>query len=313
VPAGGTKVFDQSMKSSLAISLPESAPFVSAISRTTAVFRGYEKILLAYFVYVAVMLSSRPQAVSHRILAWTIPLALIVGFALESHHSAPWSRVTRDWLALGLILVAYREVDWLGDKPPLSHLQDVWIRWDHIILDQMGVRAAIEAFGGFIPSMLEAVYLSLYAIPAICIATLYRNGGRPRIQRFLATLMLGTLCAYVLLPFFPSVSPRLAFPSESLPAWHSVWRTINIWLLEHGDIDSSVFPSGHVAVAFSCAFGLLRAIPERRTIWLTAFLAAILVFTATIYCRYHYAVDGLASIGISIVAWGLTVAMDRDA
>ena len=93
----------------------------------------------------------------------------------------------------------------------------------------------------------------------------------------------------------------------------SFWRAINIWLFEHCDISTSVFPSGHVAVAFSSAFGLLRAMPERRWLSSSVFAIAIIVVVATVYCRYHYAVDGLASIGISIFAWFSTAAMDRDA
>ena len=69
------------------------------------------------------------------------------------------------------------------------------------------------------------------------------------------------------------------------------------------DIGTSVFPSGHVAVAFSSAFGMLRAVRSRPGIWVPVFVVATLVYAATIYCRYHYAVDGLASIGIAALAW----------
>ena len=93
----------------------------------------------------------------------------------------------------------------------------------------------------------------------------------------------------------------------------TIWRIVNLWLLDHCDISSSVFPSGHVAVAFSCAFGLLRAVPERRWVYLSAFAAAMIVFTATIYCRYHYAADGLASIAITTAGWRVTEALDRHA
>jgi membrane-associated phospholipid phosphatase len=58
---------------------------------------------------------------------------------------------------------------------------------------------------------------------------------------------------------------------------------------------------------------MLRAMPERRWLYSSVFTIAIVVVVATVYCRYHYAVDGLASIGISIFAWFSTAAMDRDA
>ena len=98
---------------------------------------------------------------------------------------------------------------------------------------------------------------------------------------------------------------------QDLPEHMSVFRAINMWLLERCDISTSVFPSGHVAVAFSCAFGLLRALPEERWAYFSAFIAAFIVFTATIYCRYHYAADGLASILITGAGWRVTEALDR--
>jgi membrane-associated phospholipid phosphatase len=74
-------------------------------------------------------------------------------------------------------------------------------------------------------------------------------------------------------------------------------------VLDHLDISTGVFPSGHVAVAFSSAFALLSVLRQRRWIWCSAFIIATMVYVATIYGRYHYAVDGLASIVIAFVAW----------
>jgi membrane-associated phospholipid phosphatase len=140
---------------------------------------------------------------------------------------------------------------------------------------------------------------------------IYRFGNRPAVHRYLFTLMLGTLTAYALLPHFPSVSPRIAFPGVDLPAFAGVWRQINVWLLDHADISTSVCPSGHVAVAFSTAFALLRALPARRALAAIYFAVAAAVFTATVYCRYHYAVDGAASICIAALAWRASAFLAR--
>ena len=48
--------------------------------------------------------------------------------------------------------------------------------------------------------------------------------------------------------------------------------------------------------------------------FLSAFAAALIVFTATIYCRYHYAADGLASFAITVAVSGETLEiLDRNA
>jgi membrane-associated phospholipid phosphatase len=181
-----------------------------------------------------------------------------------------------------------------------------------VLLDKMGFRSMIEIFGGVIPWTLEAVYLLLYAIPPLCMGALYFGGARDRADRFLLTLFLGTFATYALLPYFPTASPRVAFPNEDLPHYASIWRSINVWLLDRYDISTSVFPSGHVAVAFSSAFGLLRAVPHRRLLWSIAFGAATLVFAGTVYGRYHYAADGIASVGISVAAWFISGVLDAN-
>jgi hypothetical protein len=38
-------------------------------------------------------------------------------------------------------------------------------------------------------------------------------------------------------------------------------------------------------------------------VWVTAFAVAFIVYVSTVYGRYHYAVDGLASIVITAIAW----------
>jgi membrane-associated phospholipid phosphatase len=301
------------VKAALTSALSESRPLDWSVAARPSILRRGEKVAIAYFVYTAVMVSVYGEPVTRCLVAWMLPLVLGTALALESRYSAVWSRVTRDWALLGLILIAYWQVDWLGSRSMQVPWQQTWIGWDRYLLHEAGLSGAIEAFGAWLPSILEAVYLCLYAIPPICMGVLYVDCRRDRIDRYLTTLLLGTFCAYALLPHFPTISPRIAFPGQDLPSTISFWRGINIWLLDHCDISASVFPSGHVAVAFSSAFGLLRAVPERRWACLAAFAAAIIVFTATIYGRYHYAADGLASFVITVAVWRILQALDRNA
>jgi membrane-associated phospholipid phosphatase len=152
-------------------------------------------------------------------------------------------------------------------------------------------------------NLVQASYALLYGMPAICLGAVYAAGQRAQAGRFLFTLFLGTFSAYALLPHFPVRAPRFAFPSQLTPGAITIFGTWNIWVLDHFDIATSVFPSGHVAVAFSSAFGLLRALPKRRAVWMAAFGVAGCVWAATIYSRFHYTADGAASFLISIAAW----------
>lgn len=279
---------------------------------TAPALRLAEIILIAYFLYTAIVAALSPVSGTRRTAAWLLPLTVATLALLEHRFTRPWSRVMRNLIPLALIPVAYWQVDWIATSR-LSTWQQSWIAWDRFILDRLHLKPMLESLGWVIPSGLETTYLCLYAIPPLCVAALYWGGCGCRADHFLATLFLGTLAAYVLLPYFPTVSPRIAFRNEDLPHYTGTFRALNVWLLDHYDIASSVFPSGHVAVAYSSAFGVLHAAPGKRWLWGTVFAAATVVFIATVYCRYHYAADGLASFGISALAWRITEALDRNA
>ena len=178
------------------------------------------------------------------------------------------------------------------------------IGWDRTLLNEWGLRAAIERFGALVPTMLELAYLLLYpALPAV-IACFYVRHQRHRLDDFMFPFLLGSLMAYALLPYFPSADPRFAFSGEDLPRVGTVLRGVNVWILDHGDIRSSVFPSGHVAVGFSMAFAIWLALPGHRRLHWILLALALLVWINTIYSRYHYAADGLAGLLVSAVSIG---------
>ena len=58
---------------------------------------------------------------------------------------------------------------------------------------------------------------------------------------------------------------------------------------------------------------MMLALPERKWFGRFLMLMAILISTATIYGRYHYAADGLAGLAISLSAFAITVQLRRGA
>jgi membrane-associated phospholipid phosphatase len=66
-----------------------------------------------------------------------------------------------------------------------------------------------------------------------------------------------------------------------------------------------VFPSAHVAGAFSAALGMRRALPEHPWVWRLLLGMAALIATATVYGRYHYLADATAGLLMALVAAAL--------
>jgi len=264
-------------------------------TKQTPLLRGCEKVALAYFIYLPCLGLIRQLSIGPLLLLASIPPALWAIWHAQARSTWRPVEMARDWWPLGLILAGYWAMGCFA-TPPREALQIELVRIDRALLYNAHLQALIEAAGRFVPAILETVYLLLYAIPPVCIGVLYACGARLQVPRFLLLVFAGTFATYALLPYVSVISPRLAFPGADLPHYTGISRRLTIWLLDRLDISTSVLPSGHVAVALSSALGMFAALPRRPIYGWCALGLAALVYLATIYYRYHYSVDGLASI-----------------
>lgn len=259
---------------------------------------------MVYFSYTA-LLAAAWRAPARVTISFTLlPLIIALLASVASKHGAKAAGVAREWIAPAFLLPAYWQVNWFYRPHNSYAIEHRWLAWDRIVLDQWHVRALIESFGALFPSVLEISYLLIYSVPAVALAILYRNHLRRRIHIFFVTFFAGTLTTYALLPWFPSESPRVMFPGQDLPAVYTLLHRVNVSLLDCCDIQTSVFPSGHVTAAFSAAFGMLLAFPEKKRYGALMTAYAAMIATATVYARYHYSVDALAGLGISAAVYG---------
>ena len=279
--------------------------------------RRSEWLLIAYFVYTAILAQRLPVPPPVAAATLGVNAAVLAGFALlawaESLRGRRFFSIVRDWYTPPLMLLAYREMGWFAPKEHTYQLERAWVVWDRALLDEWGLRAVIESLGPLLPSVLEASYLLTYTIPSFAMAMLYAYGRRKRVDRFLIVFLTAILTAYALFPCFPSEPPRRAFPGDLFPSFDTLFRRMNWGLLGGYGIHTSVFPSAHVAGAFAAAFAMLRLLPERRWVGRMLLGLAVSITTATIYGRYHYAADALAGFAISVGAYLAGVALDRRA
>jgi membrane-associated phospholipid phosphatase len=136
---------------------------------------------------------------------------------------------------------------------------------------------------------------------------LYRIGLRGKVDAMLSIYLLAMLLCYGQFPFWPSEPPRAVFPGEDMPLVDNAIRRFNLWIVGSYGIHTSVFPSAHVAGAVAAALGFWHLTPERRGLVTGYALYAALVTVATVYGRYHYAVDAGAGVAMAGLAFGLVV------
>ena len=268
-----------------------------------------------YFSYVAIVSLFFPLTTGLKypaFLAAAAAAVVIFAFAAwEQLRGSIVSSMARDWLPLPLTLLSYREMNWFT-KPHVGHpLEHAWIVWDRWLLNERGVRAMLESARWIGPGFLELCYLLVYAVGPFVVAILYVYHRRDLVDRVLLTYLAGTLLAYGLFPYFPSDPPRVVFAGMDLPRVTTALRRLNLTILGGVGIHSSVFPSAHVSSAFSGAWGLFVFLRERRWVGRGMLLYAVSVSVATVYGRYHYAVDALAGFAISLPALLLAVMIAR--
>jgi membrane-associated phospholipid phosphatase len=276
--------------------------------------RASEWVLIGYFTYttvLALVLPLRPPIPTITLLMNGLVFAgfALLVFAYELRRSEFFS-IVRDWFPFPLMLLAYREMGWFVRPHYTFELERRWIVWDRLLL-RSGLSRLIEAAGPVLPALLEISYSLVYTLGPFSVAMLYVYRRRERVDRFSFVFFLGVLLAYAQFPFWPSEPPRTVFPGEDFPGYESVFRAFNWWMLGGYGIHTSVFPSAHVSGAFSAAFGTLRTLPEHK--WVGRFLLgmAVMIATATVYGRYHYAADAFAGFGVALAAAAIARWRDR--
>ena len=195
-------------------------------------WRQSEIVEVLYFFYLAavtLVVVYWPRA-DIRVLILAIAVAAsvsLLALAQARWHPLGFS-IARDWWTLGLVLVAYRSLDWFTPAHYSITLEQSWQRFDVVLLETWHVRLLIEKFGAFFSMYLETCYLLTSAAGCFALAELYAAGKRDRANCFLLVYVLGTLLSYALIPFFPSRPPRVVFPTIAMPEVSTAVRTFNL-------------------------------------------------------------------------------------
>ncbi len=259
-----------------------------------------ELILAGYFAYTAALSFLFPLDPTSRLQVLGASLAALA--ALHCLGRLPLRcvpEILRHTLPLAGVLLAYKQIGWFA-QPQLDHaLERSWMYWDHLLLADWGLTRAIDSLGPVLPNLLELLYLLTYAVAPAGLIILAVSHRLDRADRLLACFVASAVSAYALYPFFPSEPPRTIFPGELSGSIDTVFRQINWWILGKGGIHTSVFPSGHVASALGVGIGLLMALPERKRYGFALTGIATGIAVATVYGRYHYAVDAVAGFFVA--------------
>ena len=265
--------------------------------------RVSECVIAAFFAWTSVLAVTLSITSAMRIRALLANLiVLLIYILLLRLQQRRWVEYARDWVPQALMILAYKQMGWFAPAQHTNTFEHEWIVWDRLLLDTLGGRRLIESFGVILPALLELSYALVYALPPITVAVLYVIGLRKRSDTLLTIYLLGLFLCYAQFPFWPSEPPRAVFPGHDMPNVVTPIRQFNLWLVGSYGIHTSVFPSAHVSGAFAAAMAMAYLAPRRRGLALAYFGYAAFVAIATVYGRYHYAVDAVGGFIVGILA-----------
>ncbi len=300
------------MNGTVPISLARS--FRSSALRLRSRLSFAEQVALGFFAYITLAafgfdLASRDRWVIVALNAVTVATMVALSRGVRQPR---WLATARDLLPALLILVAYRESGLLLKPDPSHRLDYLFIPWDRLLLKNAAVQAVLYLGAPWLQHYLEFAYLLCYPLVPLGVAAIYFASqraklnapaappGRRALDDFWAPVLLATLFCYAVYPFFPLTPPRVLFRDLPGPHIEPLLRKWNFWLLDHYSVQACIFPSGHVAAVTAVALAVRKHAPRVGALFL--FLAASIA-VATVYGRYHYAVDAVAGALVGVAAY----------
>ena len=171
---------------------------------------------------------------------------------------------------------------------------------DQRVLAPLGLLDAPNARRRWAHDVLEAAYLSVYALLPLGAWSAWAHGGTPAVDRYWALVFLAEASCYLALAWLQTRPPRALETAGAQAGRPSLVRRANEVILRHGSIHVNTLPSGHAAGAVSIALALYWVGSPQAAIF---GLVAVVICAATVVGRYHFLVDSVAGAAVAVLWW----------
>jgi len=191
---------------------------------------------------------------------------------------------------------------------PQPGLEQRLLALDRTLLAPLGLQLRLTTASPLALEVLEAAYLSVYALLPLGALAAWVHGGIPGVDRYWTIVFLSESSCYIALAWLQTRPPRELEPwAVSLRA-RSLLRKANEAVLARGSHHMNTIPSGHAAGAVSVALALWSIGAPGS--WLAAVLAAGICI-ATVVGRYHFVVDTVAGAAVAGGWWWVVTLVAR--
>ena len=261
-----------------------------------------DRCSLAYNAVVVLLVLLFYSRISHWYLHVLLNVAMIATVLLVvfviGDRTALAARLLRNLYPIALFLPLYEQTGFLN-RIVIPELLNPFVRQ---VEESIFGFQPVVAFAQKFPQKWFAEYMyfaySTYYLlfPGLGIFLCLRR-TKMEVLDYMFSLCGVMYVSYLFYIFLPVSAPCFEIEIGSAPG-SGPFTWIMGWIYRHLEGRGAAFPSSHVAVAAVVLYYAFRY--ARTALWVVAPLVVSLM-AATVYCRYHYAIDVLAGLAMAMV------------
>lgn len=174
------------------------------------------------------------------------------------------------------------------------------LRIDYMLTGTYPTVSLQKIINPFLTEIMQLAYTSYYFIPVILGISLKIKKKEADFEKALFLVLFCFYLSYTGYILFPALGPRFYIGHLHTVELKGLFlvEPIHELLNKLEGIKRDAFPSGHTAIALLCLIISFKS--ERKLFWYLLPVVVMLMFS-TVYLRYHYVIDVIAGIILTII------------
>jgi membrane-associated phospholipid phosphatase len=251
-------------------------------------------VSVVYFAAMTIAAWLRPLPASRRIQISMLGVVMCAAFPALA-GTAP---VLRDWLSPALAILAGYYLSGLFFVRPTPWFEAWLVEWDRRVLGDPA--AGFAHWPRFVLAYLDVLYIGCFLLVPAGFAVLALAGRAADANHYWTMVIAAELGSFLPLAVLQSRPPWMIERKAVRPD-RTVHRAASI-MVEHVTIRANTFPSGHVAGSLAVALAVIGVMPGAGLVFL---VLAASIAVACVVGRYHYIIDVVAGIALTLAIWAV--------
>jgi membrane-associated phospholipid phosphatase len=199
------------------------------------------------------------------------------------------------------ILLVFDSLEWVVHYVNPKDIDPLLIRLDYLIFGNHPTVMLESIMHPLLTDLLQIAYTTYYFIPVSYGIILLAKREKAAFDRSLFLIVFCFYLSYLGYIIFPAIGPRFTIDHLQTTELRGLFiaEPLQHLLNRLEGIKRDAFPSGHTAVVLIVLYCAYRF--EKRFFRICLPIAAALIFS-TVYCRYHYVVDVIAGVFLTLIS-----------